>query len=214
MGIEVQWCHPDPYVGQQIRYKAERLVRHHPAFCETDADDVAQDLALELFKASARFDPARSSENTFIARVLDSKAKSLIRHRQAQRRDYRRVFKSLHRRMESGNDDAEGLVKGVDCLFHTIPDAAVKNHTFTRTREEHDLHQLKHDVPCVVGRLPDHLRETAEMLKEDSKHRVCKRLGISRREMANRVTELRKRFERAGLRDYLQQPGQPGRVLA
>ena len=63
--------------------------------------------------------------------------------------------------------------------------------------------QLVLDTAEVIAGLTPELRELAERLKADSVSQVARDLGVPRTTLNGRIQELRRRFERARLRDYL-----------
>ena len=95
-----------------IRQKAHRLVRH-PGFGESDRESIEQEFRKELIQKYDRFDPDRACEATFIARVIDNKAVSLVRYRIAEKRDFRRNATSLN---ETVRDTGGGSVERAQTL--------------------------------------------------------------------------------------------------
>ena len=185
----------DSFASQLIRQKARQLVRH-PGFSKSEQHDIEQELALELVLKYRCFNPDRARETTFIARVVENKAISLIRARIAEKRDFRRDAHSLN---ETVRDADGGSVERAS----TFDASASANHTGQVRRSEAELWQLQQDVAEFLQSLPADLRPLAEMLMEQSEHAVSRTLGTSRRQVANDVARLRELFEDAGLRDYL-----------
>lgn len=185
----------DSFASQLIRQKARLLVRH-PGFSRSEQKDIEQELAMELVLKYRCFDPDRARETTFIARVVENKAISLVRTRIAEKRDFRRDAHSLN---ETVHDADGGSVERAT----TFDASASANHTGQVRRSEEELWQLQQDVAEFVQSLPADLRPLAEMLMEQSEHAVSRTLGTSRRQVANDVARLRELFEDAGLRDYL-----------
>ena len=66
-----------------------------------------------------------------------------------------------------------------------------------------EVARLRLDIDEVLESLPADLRKLAEMLTEMTEYAASRRLGKSRRQVANDVARLHERFEDAGLRDYL-----------
>jgi DNA-directed RNA polymerase specialized sigma24 family protein len=79
----------DPYARQLIGHKVRRLVGRY-GFTRTDADDLAQELALHAHVAAPNYDPARGASTTFFDRALTRKVASLVAAATAQKRDRRR----------------------------------------------------------------------------------------------------------------------------
>jgi hypothetical protein len=79
----------DPAARALIKHKVRRLVGHY-GYTRSDADDLAQELALKAHLAAAKYDPARGALTTFYDRVLENRVRSLAEHATCQRRDRRR----------------------------------------------------------------------------------------------------------------------------
>jgi DNA-directed RNA polymerase specialized sigma24 family protein len=73
-----------------------------------------------------------------------------------------------------------------------------------RTRAAEDHFNLNADVAEVIAQLPPELRELAEQLKHLPKAEVARRLGLPTSSMRPDLRKLRRLFEKAGLRSYLQ----------
>jgi len=185
----------DSFASQLIRRKARQLVRR-PGFSKSDRPDIEQELAIELVQKYGQFDPERARETTFVARVIENKAVSLVRARQAEKRHFRRNGKSLNERVSDGEG---GSVERAQ----TVGAANAKRHTGQAARSDEEVARLKLDIDAVLETLPADLRKLAEMLTEMTEYAASRQLGTSRRQVANDVARLRERFEDAGLRDYL-----------
>ncbi len=73
------------YARTLIRVKAKQLVRQ-PGFKRSEQRDIEQDLMVHLLAQADRFDPTRSSIDTFVDRVVDSGAGMLVRARKRLKR--------------------------------------------------------------------------------------------------------------------------------
>ena len=82
---EVQRLVESEYARTSIRVKGEQLSRRKD-FGASCCEDIEQDLWLHLLGQAARFDGDRSSLNTFIDRVVNSAAASLVRSREREMR--------------------------------------------------------------------------------------------------------------------------------
>ena len=91
----------DEYVETMIRKKARQLV-HSPGFSLSDREDIEQDLRLHLLLKLPHFDPAKASRATFANRIIESKAKDLIRYRTADMRDPAREQCSVNEMIDDG----------------------------------------------------------------------------------------------------------------
>jgi len=186
----MQWMQPqnDRYAARLIRFKA-RILSRRRAFTRDDREDIEQDLWLDLLERLPQYDPTKASLNTFIARVVERRVVSLIRHRSAEKR-------SLDREECSLNDpvrDSDGrLVE----RHQTTPEASS---TWQR------LHDLERDVADLREWLPSEIhRLIVDALgRGGTENSIAQELGISRRAVKGHMAELRRIFEDADLRDYL-----------
>ena len=195
MSIDRLFEDRDSFVSRLIRHKARQLVRH-PAFSKADRPDIEQELAIELVQKYRQFDPARARETTFITRVIEHKAVSLVRARQAEKRHFRLSGKSLS---ETVSDGEGGSVE----RSQTLGAASARRHTGQAPRQSDEVAQLQLDIDEVLDTLPANLKTLAKMLAEMSEYAVSRQLGTSRRQVAKDVARLRTLFEDVGLRDYL-----------
>ena len=85
LAAEVQKLVENEYARTSIRVKAKQLSRRKD-FGSSCREDIEQDLWLHLLGQAARFDGDRSSLNTFIDRVVNSAAASLVRSREREMR--------------------------------------------------------------------------------------------------------------------------------
>lgn len=177
------------YAATLIGYKARQHSRHF-ALRRYTSNDIEQMLWRELLARLARYNPARASINTFIARVVDHAIASLYRHELAEMRSPDREEVSL-------NDpvlDGDGRV--VD-RHQTTPEASVD---WQRGFE------LKHDLAEVRRRLPSELHRQFldAWLRGGTINSIAAELGIGRTKARRLANELWQACDDAGLRDYLQ----------
>ena len=175
-----------PYAGKVITYHARQLSRS-PGFRAAEQLDLEQDLWLDLIARMPRYDPAKASVNTFIARIVENKCVSMVRHRRAAKRHPGRVEASLNDHVK----DCDGRV--VD-RHQTTPEAS-------NTPQRH--RDLERDVADVLARLSPVHGDVARLLASGTINSAAKELGISRRIVQRTTEELRAAFGDAGLRHYL-----------
>lgn len=175
------------YASGLIKFKARQLSRRS-GFSRTDRSDIEQELWTDLCERLPRFDPAKASLNTFIARVVERKVISILRYHLAEMRSPARVEASL-------NDpvlDADG--RDVD-RHQTTPEAT---NTWQR------LNDLRRDLADLREQLPPHLRAVMDALGLGGTiNSIATEMGISRRAAEKHVSELRRLFDDAGLREYM-----------
>lgn len=164
---------------KQIRLKSWQLTKHL-VFCESDQEDIEQELQLHVMQRLPKYNPARGKLSTFVARIIRNKITSMLRFRTAQRRDYRR----------NG----------------AWPDGALDDPAQIKHRQGHsDIEQasLKLDVTQALQSLPPEVRQVAEALKHKSRTTVAREFKLSRAQMARIMSLIRRRFESENLQEYL-----------
>jgi RNA polymerase sigma-70 factor (ECF subfamily) len=93
----------DPYVVLKIRYQAKLLTRSR-AFSTSDIEDIKQELMFDLVRRLPSFNPARAGKNTFISRVVENHAASMIESAMAGKRGYGIPHQSLLAVARDGSD--------------------------------------------------------------------------------------------------------------
>lgn len=184
----------DEVAARLIRLKARRLVGK-AGFTRSDQDDLEQELTLKLLKHRAAFDPRQSHWHAFVTAVVERHAATLLRNKQVEKRDHKRVT-SLHVVVE---DPLNGPGALADTIGRRERDARLG----LSSRSDIELLDLRHDVAAVLESLPPRWREVCERLKHDSISQVARDLGVPRTTLSYLVRRLRKHFETAGLKDYL-----------
>lgn len=114
---------PDGLLDRMIGKRVQDLVMsgHRNGFLPADADDLRQELTMEIVVRLADFDPTRGRIEGFVMVILDHKSASLLAHRRAARRNPRRCTRSLDELVR--RQDGE-----VICLGDTIEDRAGRRH--------------------------------------------------------------------------------------
>ena len=192
MGYDAPAADVDPYAAMHIRHKAKQLIGRN-GFTRNDLEDIRQELTLDHLKRRDQFDPKRSSLHTFIVRIVRHKIASMIEHREAGVRDYRREECSLDEPVV----DADG--HGVE--RHETVDGEADRPGLSA----HERHQLRLDLERVFLGLPEDLKPVCRLLwAEKTISEVSRELGIARSTVYERIKRLRSRFEDARLGDYLE----------
>jgi RNA polymerase sigma factor (sigma-70 family) len=171
---------------RHIRCTALRLCTM-PGFTRSDQEDLEQDLVLAVLTRATGFDPKRSQYVTFAARVVDSAAQSLIRHRNAQKRSPDREQCSLN--------DEELFPDGEDMDCAAAEGGGIG--TAIRTIEMRD------DLATVLGQCSETHRTVAMAVRDGSVNAAAQRLGLSRNRVTRCMRELRELCADEGLNEYL-----------
>ncbi len=193
----------DGYAREVIRHKARQLIGKY-GFTRDDYDDLQQEMMLDLLRRLGKYDPSKAGLSTFVARIVDRKISTLIRHQRQEKRDYRRPVCSLDAQVE----DQDGQARGLDeILSQDAFDEEVARHD----RPEAERVDLRLDLTLVLDELPDDLRQLARLLQTRTVAEIARELGVPRSTLYEKgIARLRKIFEDNGLREYLGEARHPG----
>jgi DNA-directed RNA polymerase specialized sigma24 family protein len=158
--------------------------------------DIEQELWLKLLAHSASYDFRRGHRYAFIATVLKRHAANLLRHQCAEKRNDRHVG-ALD--VVVAEEDGESIELG-----DTISRRELNARIGYSARDEHETRQLALDTADVLATLPAELRILAESLKTQNITEIARKTGVPRTTLNDRVGQLRRRFELAGMRLYLE----------
>jgi RNA polymerase sigma-70 factor (ECF subfamily) len=174
-----------------VRSKAQQMVRRR-LVAPQDQEDVRQALLLHVLRKARGFDPSKTSRERFLTMIVRQAVANLLRDRAAGKRCGH--AQSLSRRVRT----ADGPVE----LVRYLTDRDGQARLGTSSRDAAEQAQLATDVAQVVAGLPAPLRELAARLSRQTKASAARELG--RGEVEVGVRRLRRAFERAGLKKYLE----------
>lgn len=177
-----------PYASRIIRHKARQLSRRR-GFRPDERCDLEQELLTDLLDRLPRFDSAKAQLNTFVARVVERRIVTIIRHRFAE-------IRSIEREECSLNDpviDSDGRVVE---RHQTIAGAA---------KASQRLHDLAHDVAELREHLPsdEHRLVLDALARGASTNVIAHELDVAWPVAAQYVTDVAQACGDAGLREYL-----------
>ena len=184
----------DKFTARLVKRKARQLVGR-AGFVSSDREDIEQDLSLKLTKQLSAFDPRKGSLMSFITTVVERHAATLIRNKNAEKRDHRRIC--------SLNVTIEVTDEGPTELVQTIGDRELDARLGRRRRSECELVQLALDLASVMATLPHDWQTLLERRKTQTMADIARELGVPRTTLNEWMRRIRKRFEKAGLNEYL-----------
>jgi RNA polymerase sigma-70 factor (ECF subfamily) len=194
----------DGYARDVIRHKARQLIGKY-GFTRDDYDDLQQEMMLDLLRRLGKYDPSRAGLSTFVARIVDRKVSTLIRHQRQEKRDYRRPVCSLDAQVE----DQDGQARGLD---EVLSQDAFDDEVARHDRPSAERLDLRLDLSLVLDELPDDLRQLALRLQTRTVAEIARELGVPRSTLYEKgIARLRKIFEDKGLREYLGEARHPGK---
>lgn len=180
----------DRYTMYLIKKKVYELVGK-VGYSESDREDLEQELLLHLFENMHRFNPDKGMRSTFVDRVISNKLAHFIESRKCIKRGLGRKMS-----LEFLREDAEepGELSNADYCARI-------GGNFCGHEERVDL---RIDIERAMKALPDPLREVAERLMDLEKiDEISSHMGIHRSTVYEHIKLIRKRFEDAGIREYL-----------
>lgn len=179
------------------------LARHHSlgavgkaGLRRDDADDLAQQAALELCNRIARFDPQRGRREAFVVAVARNATARVIEERSAARRDWRRCRASLQDEIATA---AGAAVPRAD----TIDDDDHARRTRGARLSSAERDDMRLDVQAVVDRMPAELRAVCAALLRLGPSDAARSLGLPRGTFFDITRRVRAHFEAAGLDAYV-----------
>lgn len=177
-----------------IRRKARRLIGK-AGLTEADYDDLVQEFILKVLESWPAFDLAKGPRHQFVKTLVERHAANLLRRRSAAMRHYRRT-RSLHTRVRA--EDGRAIELG-QTLAHDVHDRRLRR----QPRDGRERMDLAIDLAEAEAGLPDGQRDLAERLRAQPLAEVARRRGVPRSSLNEVRRRLRRRLEKAGLRDYL-----------
>ena len=182
------------YARTAIRVKTTQLIRRR-GFSRSERPDIEQELMVYLLSQADRFDPSRSSLNTFVARVIDSGAATLVRNRKRLKRCPEKgvEIKSLALLVEQDDEPPTRLAS-------LISPEDQERRTGTQSLSKAELFELVESVSAANAMMPPHLQAVCRSLMERNRTETARELNISRRELEAAIAVIRERYAQAGLK--------------
>lgn len=167
----------DDYAQAVICGRAQSLVGKY-GLTISDQPDLEQELALAVLEHWPQFNPAKSSRRTFVYRVIQNKAVSLVRAQQCSKRGHGHRFSPLEKAEGYAAHERSGRLEGEQV-------------------------QLALDTAQVISGLTPARQDLCIRLQGGSVAGAAKDLKISRAALYSRLRRIRTAFESAGMREYL-----------
>lgn len=196
MDTNPKQCELTNYALETVHHKTQKLVGK-AGYTQDDVDDIKQDLIVDLLERLPKFDPAKASLNTFIARVVERKICNLLRARWAEVRNRRREVCSLNDNISTG--EAE-MVQRYTTISQDEYDLSTGKYGLPAEEREH----LRLDLAALLAELPPELRRAAELLQMFPVAQVARQMGVPHATFYDQhLTRLREAFAAKGMGDYL-----------
>ena len=174
-----------PRTLKHIRSTARRLARSG-RIRGMDAEDIAQDLFLDLWRRCPAFDPSRASFPTFADRIIAHRAASLTASTPRMQQERRKI---------GFDDPIDGSDGGT--LADILSDPAAPGEL---------EHGLALDFRRFIEGLSPALQRCCAILAEPNIRLAATQVGIHRSSLYENARRLRKRADEAGLGIYVAGP--------
>lgn len=185
----------DRYAVWMVKRKALQLTRQS-GFSPADRKDLEQELMLHLVLNLPRHNPERGTLSTFIDRVIESKAATLIAANTAPVRDRRRCMSSLDEPMENGDTE-------LGKLLHNAEESIRQTWICEASCTAEQAQATRLDVHRVIEHLSAQQQLICKALMSGTPSQVIRELKIPRKRFYREMKLLRAIFAQAGLRDYV-----------
>jgi RNA polymerase sigma factor (sigma-70 family) len=174
------------FARSRISRVARRMIGHAGIKYE-DREDLEQEFVADLLQRLSHFDPKRGNQEAFETTLIKRRAASILRHRRAAKRDYRRL-------VSLDPLDKEGSA-------FVAQECGARRGACSRSDQE--TVELACDVAELLMSLPRPRRDLAERLMYQSVSEIARDMGKPRTTLYTDLGRLRRRFEKAGLKAYL-----------
>ncbi len=184
----------DRFTHGIIRRKVRQLTGC-AGFTRQDGEDLEQELLVKVLRSLPKFDPDKAHRNKFITTVVERYVANILRNKQADKRDHRRIC-SLNVTIEVTE---EGPIELADTISDRELDARLGR---SRLRDE-ELSDLALDLADFIASLPENWQTLLELRQSQTLQQAADAMGVPRTTLNYWIRRIRQRCEDAGLRDYL-----------
>jgi len=181
----------DSYAAFFIAYKAKTLIRS-PFFTRDDFEDLQQELMLAYLHAWPSFDESKGNPKSFIKAVVNNCAGMIIREAESQMRWTGQKELSLSTII--GSDDSAMEMMDIISGEHSIWGDPFASKSHLAVEQSMDIQKLLADMP-------EDIRMTYELLKDQSITEAAKATGIPRTTLSSKAKRLRQYLEELRLEE-------------
>lgn len=178
------------YAKNLIEFKAWQLSLRRN-FCQSDREEIQQELWRAVMAQADRFDPTRASLDTFLDRVVNSAIAMVLRERERQVRA--NGFQAASLDVASPDDD---------CCKSTLAAKVTEDDRLRRLgHERHDEQadrERKEAVSVALSKMPPEVSDVCRRVMGGSISSAAAELKTSRRQVRNSLAIARPFLEKAG----------------
>ena len=179
------------------RRKAAKLA-HILGLPAAEQEDVSQEVLTHIWVSLRAFDHRRSTLQTFVCRVVENRAITIIRLYTAGKRSGRVISVETVTGCDDDRLDRRSVECAADCCW----------------RSSDHISTLRIDVARALAKLPQELRQIAWPLALQNRAEAARQLGLSRGALHRRIARIRAVFIEHGLHEYARSSTQPRRCSA
>lgn len=189
------WDDDQEFIEKTIRFWVHDARTKGGCLSEADAEDLAQNIRLDLLRRLCRFDPAKSSRRTFIALLIEHRVRSLSEEARVIKRGYGCPHVSLH---DEINPDADAPTEIHETLSEDDYFRMTRGVSLSREASQ----DRAIDVTRAQARLTALEAEVCRLLLDKTKKEAAAELGIPRTTLQDMVRRIAKKLTQAGLKEY------------
>jgi len=179
----------DGFAGRMIAHEAAKLARTQLLRAH-DAEDIEQELRIELMGAINSFDPAISHWNAFATTVIQRHVATMIDSAQTESRQTDREVSSL----SATSIDEDGNAVPLHHLVRSEENFSARGNVQLTAEQRLSLQE---EIENALAKLPDELRELAEQLQTKTFSEIARDSGIPRTTLYRRFERLQKAYHPA-----------------
>ena len=185
----------DRFTHGIVRRKVKQLIGR-AGFTRQDCEDLSQEFFARVLQSLRSYDPAVGHRNKFVTAVVERHVATVLRNKRAEKRDDRQTT-SLSVMIDIAD---EGPTEFAQTIGDREFDARLGRHR----RSEVELSQLRLDLHDMIGTLPESWQTLLELRKTRTMSEAANAMGVPRTTLDGWMRRIRKRFEKVGLRAYLE----------
>ncbi len=182
--------HDHRYIDNRIQHRVRQL-KEACHLSQEDCKDMAQEFRLDLLLRLPAFDRKKAQRRTYIARLIEHHAHTLVKARFAVKRDPHREAGSLDTPMD--------ITKPESDLRQNYLDEDTYYRGLRGTSPVEDRHDLTLSLSMMLNWMPDPLRQVCWLLYEGyTVTDIARTLNLHRSTVHERKAEIRRRLRSAG----------------
>lgn len=189
------WDDDQEFIEKTIRFWVHDARAKGGCLSEADAEDLAQNIRIDLLRRLCRFDPAKSSRRTFIALLIEHRVRSLSEEARVIKRGYGCPHVSLDEPLNPSSDESPER-------HETISQDDYLSATCRSARTGEELGDLIIDLQLVEKVLTEREVELFRHLQEVSVTEAAAAMRIPRTTVQDMVRRIGWKLARAGIEKY------------